>query len=200
MILYLHGFRSSPDSFKARLLGAQFMRRGLAHRWHCPQLPASPAEAMRLALDLATGQAAAIPARDVVVIGSSLGGFYATWLAEQTGCRAILLNPVVHAARDLATQVGLHRTFHGDQPFEFLPTHVTELARAEADIPILSRPERYFLLAATGDEVLDWREMQLRYTGCGQRIIDGSDHGISDFERYMPEVLEFALRGPTSYS
>lgn len=204
MILYLHGFRSSPDSAKARLMAGAMAERGLAADWCCPQLPASPAAALDLALGLLRdrlGAPAAVgggddsPADRLTVIGSSLGGFYATWLAERLGCRAVLLNPVVHAARDLSTQVGSHRTFHGDEPFEFLPGHVDELARAEADIPVLTRPERYFLLAATGDEVLDWREMRDRFAGSRQRIIEGSDHGISDFADWLPEVLEFALGG-----
>ncbi len=211
MILYLHGFRSSPDSFKARLMARAMTERGLAHEWHCPQLPASPAAALELALSLAeaglNAEAAfrgerrgAAPARDdaadrLTVVGSSLGGFYATWLAERLGCRAVLLNPVVHAARDLATQVGSHRTFHGDEPFEFQPGYVDELARAEADILVLTRPERYFLLAATGDEVLDWREMRDRFAGGRQRIIEGGDHGLSDFADWLPEVLDFALAG-----
>jgi len=204
MILYLHGFRSSPDSAKARLMAGAMAERGLAADWCCPQLPASPAAALDLALGLVRdrlGAPAAVgggddsPADRLTVIGSSLGGFYATWLAERLGCRAVLLNPVVHAARDLSTQVGSHRTFHGDEPFEFLPGHVDELARAEADIPVLTRPERYFLLAATGDEVLDWREMRDRFAGSRQRIIEGSDHGISDFADWLPEVLEFALGG-----
>ncbi len=205
MILYLHGFRSSPDSHKSRIMAAELARRGLAQRWCCPQLPASPAAALRLALELvaqqgygpaqdgSAGGAVANVGHPLVVIGSSLGGFYATWLAQQLACRAVLLNPVVHAARDLATQVGSHRTFHGDEPFEFLPAYVDELAQAEADIQALTQPERYFLLAATGDEVLDWREMQARFVGSPQRIIEGSDHGISDFERWLPTVLDFML-------
>ncbi len=210
MILYLHGFRSSPDSFKSRLMAAALAERGLASGWRCPSLPASPADAMQLALrqaralldaDAASaaerGQAGTDVAVDrLTIIGSSLGGFYATWLAERLGCRAVLLNPVVHAARDLATQVGSHRTFHGDEPFEFLPGYVDELAQAEADIPVLTRPDRYFLLAASGDEVLDWREMQARFAGSRQRIIEGSDHGMSDFGRWLPEVLDFALADP----
>lgn len=216
MILYLHGFRSSPDSFKARLMARAMAERGLDADWHCPQLPASPAAALSLALSLAqAGLSSAAgfqgerqevaSARDdaaarLTVIGSSLGGFYATWLAERLGCRAVLLNPVVHAARDLATQVGSHRTFHGDEPFEFLPGYVEELARAEADMPVLTRPARYFLLAATGDEVLDWREMQARLAGSRQRIIEGSDHGISDFAAWLPEVLDFALGGSSVFA
>jgi predicted esterase YcpF (UPF0227 family)/predicted GNAT family N-acyltransferase len=199
MILYLHGFRSSPDSLKARLMAQAMLKRGLEADWCCPQLPASPDAALKLALELAETGLGGAAADRLTVIGSSLGGFYATWLAERLGCRAVLLNPVVHAARDLATQVGSHRTFHGDAPFEFLPGHVDELARAEADIPVLTRPERYFLLAATGDEVLDWREMRARFAGSRQRIIEGSDHGISDFADWLPEVLDFALGDPVTH-
>lgn len=194
MILYLHGFRSGPRSAKASLLAQALAARGLAHEWACPQLPASPAAAMQVAWEQAqqalahTGDAGRL-----VVLGSSLGGFYATWLAERSGCRAVLLNPVVHAARDLATQVGTHESFYDSEPFEFLPGYVDELAQAEGSIATLTNLRRYLLLAATGDEVLDWREMQARFAGSRQRIIEGSDHGISDFAAWLPEVLSFAL-------
>jgi len=192
MILYLHGFRSSPDSFKARLMADTMAQRGLADAWACPQLPASPREAIDLAMSIAQRQlAGADSPRALTVIGSSLGGFYATWLAEQLGCKAVLLNPAVQAARDLATQVGEHHMYHSNAPFVFLPEYVDELTAIH--VPRITQPDRYFLLAATGDEVLDWREMRDRYAGCPQRIVQGSDHGLSDFEQWMPEVLEFAL-------
>lgn len=208
MILYLHGFRSSPASFKARLMAQAMAERGLADDWRCPQLPASPREAIRLAMSLAEelleraraqsqtrstagGKADAGP-RALTVIGSSLGGYYAGWLAEQLDCRAVLLNPAVHAPRDLATQVGAQTMYHSGEPFEFQPEYVAELAAIEIKRP--TRLERYFLVAATGDEVLDWQEMRDFYAGSRQRIIPGSDHGIADFEKYLPEVLEFALR------
>jgi len=192
MILYLHGFRSSPDSFKARLMADTMAQRGLADAWACPQLPASPREAIDLAMGIAQRQlASADSPRALTVIGSSLGGFYATWLAEQLGCKAVLLNPAVQAARDLATQVGEHHMYHSNAPFVFLPEYVDELTAIH--VPRITQPDRYFLLAATGDEVLDWREMRDRYAGCPQRIVQGSDHGLSDFEQWMPEVLEFAL-------
>lgn len=192
MILYLHGFRSSPDSFKARLMAQAMAERGLSRAWACPQLPASPREAAALILQTARAQLAQPdgPGR-LTVVGSSLGGYYATWLAQRLGCRAVLLNPAVHAARDLATQVGEHRMYHSDAPFVFRPEYVQELA--DMEVGELTRPERYFLVAATGDEVLDWREMRDRYAGCRQRIVEGSDHGLSDFARWLPEVLEFAL-------
>jgi len=192
MILYLHGFRSSPDSFKARMMADAMAAHGLMDAWACPQLPASPREAIDLALGMARGQLADTGSpRELTVIGSSLGGFYATWIAEQLGCKAVLLNPAVHAARDLATQVGEHHMYHSGAPFVFLPEYVDELAAIHA--PRITQPDRYFLVAATGDEVLDWREMRDRYAGCRQRIVQGSDHGLSDFAEWMPEVLEFAL-------
>lgn len=168
--------------------------RGLTEAWACPQLPASPREAIDLAMGMARDRLAnAASPRELTVIGSSLGGFYATWIAEQLGCKAVLLNPAVNAARDLATQVGEHHMYHSGAPFVFLPEYVAELAAIHA--PRITQPDRYFLVAATGDEVLDWREMRDRYAGCRQRIVQGSDHGLSDFADWMPEVLEFALGG-----
>ncbi len=197
MILYLHGFRSSPQSFKGRLMAQAMAERGLADDWRAPELPASPRAAIALAmaqahelLDRARAGGNASP-RALTVIGSSLGGYYAGWLAEQLDCRAILLNPAVHATRDLATQVGPQTMYHSGEPFEFRAEYVAELAAIQVARP--TRPERYFLVAATGDEVLDWREMRDFYAGCRQRIIAGSDHGLSDFQTYLPEVLEFAL-------
>ncbi len=186
MILYLHGFRSAPASHKANLLAEHLAAQGLAKQWLCPQLPASPAEAIDLCLELVGSH------RDdeLTIIGSSLGGYYATWLAEQLGCKAALLNPAVHADRDLASQVGEHTLYHSPEPFVFLPEYVDELA--DIKVERITRPERYFLLATTGDEVLDWREMRDHYPGAKQLIIDGSDHGISDFSCWMPEVLGFA--------
>ena len=148
-ILYLHGFRSSPTSFKARLMADAMTERGLAGAWACPQLPASPRQAIDMAMDIARRQLEGAPdPRALTVIGSSLGGFYATWLAEQLGCQAVLLNPAVQAPRDLATQVGEHRMYHSDEPFVFLPEYVDELTAIHA--PAITRPERYFLVAATG--------------------------------------------------
>jgi len=196
MILYLHGFRSSPASAKAQLLAQAMQARGLAHEWVCPQLPPSPRHALDLAnhiIERAKAERGLDPAAGLALVGSSLGGYYATCLAEQWSCRAALLNPVVHAARDLATQVGEHTLYHSDAPFNFLPEYVDELADMAVGRP--ARPQRYFLLAATGDEVLDWREMADWYAGCKGRVIQGSDHGLSDFGQWLPEVLDFAL-GP----
>lgn len=196
MILYLHGFRSSPLSFKARMLAQAMAARGLHNQWQCPQLPASPRAAVALATTLARAQLAdvgegeAAPQLALTLVGSSLGGYYATWLAEQLGCKAVLLNPVIHPARELATNVGVHRMYHFDAPFVFRPEYVDELHAF--CVTRITLPQRYFLIAATGDELLDWREMRDHYAGCRQRIVQDSDHGLTDFEKWLPEVLEFA--------
>jgi predicted esterase YcpF (UPF0227 family) len=185
MILYLHGFRSSPRSTKAQRLRAALQARGREGDFACPQLPVSPRGALNVARAAASLES---PAR-LAVIGSSLGGYYATWLAEQLGCRAVLLNPAVTPERDLATQLGRQPVFFSDQTIELTTDHLAELRGAQT--PCISRPQRYFLIAATGDEVLDWTAMVAKYAGCRQRVIEGSDHALSDFDRYVDEVLDF---------
>ena len=185
MILYLHGFRSSPQSFKARLLAERMEALGRGKEYLCPQLPASPRDAIELSLKLVE----AYPPEEIHVVGSSLGGFYATHLAERLGGRAVLLNPAVKSFRDLEKYVGVTTRFHTDESFEFKREYIDEL-RALA-VERITRPERYYLIAATGDEVLDWREMVAHYSGARHRIIEGSDHGISEFADYADEVLAF---------
>jgi len=187
MILYLHGFRSSPKSFKARVVGVRMLEMGMSDDLLCPQLPASPKEAIALALKLVDG----VPAAQLSIIGSSLGGYYATWLAERLGCRAVLLNPAIVPLKDLDQHVGVTTQFHSDQPFEFKREYIDEL-RALA-VERITRPERYLLLAATGDEVLDYRDMLAHYAGAQQHVIDGSDHAIPEFKQYVDEVLDFCL-------
>lgn len=199
MILYLHGFRSSPKSYKATLLAQTLKAHGLSSRWVCPQLPASPAHAISLANDLirqAIDQGMR-PDTDLVIIGSSLGGYYANHLTEHWGCRAVVLNPSVHPMRTLAAHTGTHTLYHSDEPFIFRPEYVDELANLATDQP--AQPQRYYLLACKGDEVLDWRDMANWYAGSHGRILEGGDHGISDFERWLPDVLDFVLTPPLTH-
>lgn len=185
-LLYLHGFRSSPQSTKARRVGAWIA----AHRpdvvWWCPQLAASPAVAMR---DVFTGTAA-WPGERMAVIGSSLGGFYATIVAERRRCRAVVLNPAVDPARDLSAAIGTTTAWHSDEPFDFRAEYVDEL-RALAPPAVLAAAERTLAVIATGDEVLSWQEMRTRYADCHLRVVAGSDHALSDFDRHLPAVLAF---------
>jgi predicted esterase YcpF (UPF0227 family) len=192
MILYLHGFRSSPKSMKARVVGARMLEMGLEAELRCPQLPASPKAAIALALELVEG----VQADQLSIIGSSLGGYYATWLAEHLGCRAVLLNPAVEPLKNLEPHALVTTQFHSDEPFEFKAAYFDELRALKVDT--ITRPERYYLIAATGDEVLDYRTMVAHYDGARQHVIEGSDHGISEFADYVDEVLAFCLpMGPT---
>lgn len=187
MICYLHGFRSSPQSFKAQLLAQRMNELGRAGEYLCPQLPVSPAAAIALTQDLLRG---ADPAH-LTLLGSSLGGYYATWLAEQLGCRAVMLNPAMRAFEKLKGYVGPQTMYHdAGESFDFKPAYLDELRALH--VPAITRPERYFLVAATGDELLDWREMTAAFPGARHKVIQGSDHGLSDFADYMDEILAFA--------
>ncbi|MEY2893771.1 MAG: hypothetical protein RJA98_3679 [Pseudomonadota bacterium] len=191
-LLYLHGFRSSPQSAKARVMAAWMAEHRPDVVWCCPQLPPSPAGALALISELTRDW----PADTTSVVGSSLGGFYATVLAEARGCRALLLNPAVNPARDLTKHIGETTQWHSDEAFFFRPEFVDEL-RAMAPAAI-TRPERYGAVIAQGDEVLDWREMAARYVGSDLRIHEGGDHAISDFEPvHLPGCVAFlGLAGP----
>ncbi len=183
-LLYLHGFRSGPRSTKARQMAAWVSEHRPGLVWRCPQLPPSPAEAWaQIRLLTATWRP-----DTAAVMGSSLGGFYATALAEALGCRAVLINPAVEPARDLAGQVGETTSWHGDEPFHFRAEYLDEL-RALTAVP--TRPERYLALIAKGDEVLDWREMSGRYPGARLTLREGGDHAFSAFTEHLDEIADF---------
>jgi uncharacterized protein len=185
-LLYLHGFRSSPQSTKARLMARWMREHHPGVHWWCPQLPPSPREAVDTALAGTHGW----PPATMAVIGSSLGGFYATHVAEKTGCRAVLLNPAVDPARDLARYVGEQAAYHDpSEHFMFEPAFVDELRALECG-PVAD-PGRYLAIVAKGDEVLDWREMSGRYPGAHVKLLEGGDHAITDFEQHLPDVLGF---------
>jgi predicted esterase YcpF (UPF0227 family) len=190
-LLYLHGFRSSPGSAKALRMAAWAAEQPGLH-FACPQLPPSPREAMALVAELVAGW----PATGAAVIGSSLGGFYATSLAEQPahrGWRVAVLNPAVDPARDLARHIGTLTAWHDPElKFEFTAQHVAELA-ALTPPARLTTPARYYALIAKGDELLDWREMLARYAGCDGEVIAGSDHGLTDFEDHLRGLVGHLL-------
>lgn len=187
MLIYIHGFRSSPESFKAQMLSHRMTVAGLGEQFACPALPVSPSAAIeQIRHEFLLGP------QDTLV-GSSLGGYYSTWLAEKTGCRAVLLNPAINPARDLAPYVGDLRTYHDDKPMRFEREYLDELAALETSV--VSNPERYLLVAAKGDELLDWREMVGKYPDVPTRLIEGSDHGLSDFADHIDAVLSFAGYG-----
>lgn len=187
MILYLHGFRSSPQSMKAQIMAKAMADRGLAEHFFMPQLPSSPAEAIALCTEIIHNHHD--KTHPLTIIGSSLGGYYATFLAEQHDCRAVLINPATYATRDLSTQLGPMTYFHDDRPFEF---SLTDLYELEALYQPNITAKRYFLLAGDRDEVLDWQEMAKRYDGAKQIIVPGATHSFDCFNDYLEDILAFA--------
>jgi uncharacterized protein len=176
MIVYLHGFNSSPASKKAQQLGAYMRSRGLGADFDCPQLPHLPDEAIAVA-EAAISRAAGRP---VTLIGSSLGGFYATWLAETHRFNAVLL-------------IGPQKNLYSGEEFQLTEAHIAGWERLM--VPAIT-PSRYFLIVETGDEVLDYREAVERYRGARQIVIPGGDHTLQSFPGHMPAILEFAGYGP----
>ncbi len=182
VIVYIHGFNSSPASSKAELLKHEIKLRAPRCDFLAPALPPSPADASRLLEELARNHPQA------VLIGSSLGGFYATWMVEKFGLRSVLINPAVRPYELLAGEVGRQTNLHTGETYDFTAQHIAEMRALEVDA---ITPERYLLLAATGDEVLDFHHAVERYRGARQVVIPGSDHGLSDFKNYLDTVFAF---------
>jgi hypothetical protein len=185
MIVYLHGFNSSPASGKARQLGEHMASLGRQADYYCPALPNSPREAIAL---VETELAQRSP-QSVTLVGSSLGGFYATHLAERRGCKAVLVNPAVHAHVLMRGALGPQTNWHSGEKWQFTEVHLAELAAI--DVRAITRPERYLLLAQTGDEVLDYRDAVAYYAGARQIVEEGGDHGFVGFERHLQTILDF---------
>jgi predicted esterase YcpF (UPF0227 family) len=182
VIVYLHGFNSSPQSHKAQLLGEYMKARGLAARFACPALPPLASQAMREIERLE-------PDGSTCFVGSSLGGFYATYLAEKHGARAVLINPAITPHAGLRALLGPQRNLHSGEPYELTEAHLREWEALY--VPRVS-PGRYLLIVETGDEVLDYREAVARYAGAEQIVIEGGDHSLRSFAQHLPRILRFA--------
>ncbi len=191
-LVYLHGFRSSPQSAKAQRFAHAIAGLPAASRprLYIPALPPDPVAAVAGVaawIDDALGQRAKAT---LTLVGSSLGGFYATHLAERYGARAALINPAIRPYDDLRRYAGTQQNLHTGEAFELIDAHFAAL-RSLA-VPRITRPERYFLLVRSGDEVLDWRAAVERYAGAHQYVLGGGDHGWVDFDGEIPTVLRFA--------
>ena len=188
MLIYVHGFNSSALSYKAGLLREHMARLGMAGHYACPELSHRPTQVMAQLRALIAPH----DAHTVTLVGSSLGGYYATHLVEALGARAVLVNPAVRPYELLAPYTGSQKNLYTGEEYEFTAGHVAELRTLEVD---RITPERYLLITATGDEVLDYRDGVARYAGCEQIIVDGSDHGFRAFTDYLDTVIAFWQRG-----
>jgi hypothetical protein len=184
-VLYLHGFNSAPQSHKAQALKRYLEARGLGDRFVCPKLPHRPSEAIALV----ERELAARAPGAVTLVGSSLGGFYATYLAELHGLRAVLLNPAVTPQLDLESYLGAQRNLYTGEAYELTREHIAEWRAL--DTPTI-HPGRYLLIVETGDEVLDYRVAVRKYAGARQIVVEGGDHTLKSFAEHLPAIVAFA--------
>lgn len=180
---------SAPQSRKATLLGDYVRNCVSGVRCEVPALHHRPARA----IEQVAAACKAVDARDLTLVGSSLGGFYATVMAERLGCRAALLNPAVHPHRHFARYLGPQKNLYTGEAFVLTPGHVEELRAM--DPAAITRPERYWLFVETGDEVLDYREAVAYYAGALQEVVRGGDHALVSFPEYVPEIVAWAMNG-----
>jgi predicted esterase YcpF (UPF0227 family) len=186
--MYLHGLNSDPASVKARALGAAITALPSASRpqYVVPKLHHRPAVALRAVAAWIDDRKPA----PLFFVGSSLGGFYATYLAERYRACAVMINPSVRPFTDLERHLGPQRNLYTGEEYELTREHFAELAALKVER--ITQPQRYFLLVQTGDEVLDWREAVAYYGGAWQFVQGGGDHAFQDFEGQIPAILRFA--------
>lgn len=184
MLIYIHGFNSSARSYKARLFALRMAGIGRGDEFECPELPHRPGAAIEL---LEKRVRAAHP-EHVALVGSSLGGFYATWLCERYNLRAVLINPAVRPYELLQQALGRQTNLYTGAQYDFSDAHLAQLRGREVTT---ITPDRYLLITRTGDEVLDYRDAVERYRGCEQIVIEGGDHGFGDFGDYLDTALVF---------
>ena len=184
-LLYIHGFLSSPLSFKAQQAQVWLAANHPEIDYHCPQVPPYPARAQQLLEQLVES----LLPRPVYLMGSSLGGFWATWLAEKYNLRALLINPAVSPQTFMPKHVGMElKSYHSDDVYFLHQNHIDEIKSVDVQP---QRLNNYWLLVQTGDETLDYHHAVQKYAGCKQTIEPGGDHAFHGFERYFESGLAF---------
>ncbi|CZF84762.1 esterase YqiA [Grimontia marina] len=186
LLLYIHGFNSSPLSAKAEQMRAWCELQRPDIKLEVPRLACYPAEAahqLKHIIETYKG------GYHIGLVGSSLGGYLSTWLNAQYGCRAALVNPAVKPYDLLAYYLGPQQNPYTGEEYLLEPHHMDELKAL--DVASISHPERLWLLQQEGDEVLDYREAVAKYQGCRQTVEAGGDHAFVGFDRYPAEIIQF---------
>ncbi len=183
-LFYIHGFNSSPQSAKARLLAQAVADLPHVH-YHVPALPYDPARAMVI---LRAEVEACLPQR-IGLVGSSMGGFYGTCIAEQYDLPLVLVNPAVRPYELLRDYLGENENIYTGEKYIFTEEHIRLLQLL--DVEPVTKPERYLLLTQTGDEVLDYRQGVDKYAGSRQIVETGGSHGFDHFGQHIPTIFSF---------
>lgn len=183
-LLYIHGFNSSPLSFKARVTHDYCAKLGMSDRIAVPELPHDPQRAIAELAEIVEAQTA-----PVALIGSSLGGYYATWLAEHYDLRAALINPAVNPARLWQQHLGENRNFYSGRRYHITTDHVEQMRGL--NIEHLQRPDNFLLLVQTGDETLDYRLAVDKYKSSPSIIQDGGNHSFVNYAAMLPDIFRF---------
>lgn len=190
ILVYLHGFNSSPASYKARLLhqsmAEKFGDKKLDEHLYIPQIPPVPADAIDLLMERIESFQ---KDHTIAVAGSSLGGFYATWLAERYACKAVLINPAVRPDLLLEKYLGENVNYYTSEHWILDESHIEQFR--QLDIDRITQPERYLLMLQKGDETLDYRQAMEKYMHCPAVIEEGGDHSFVDFDRHIARLLDF---------
>jgi len=186
-LLYLHGFNSSPQSLKAQLISQYMSDNHCLDQLLCPQIPTVPEEARFFLEQLVEETLENSP---LSFAGSSLGGYYATYLAEKYSGSAVLINPSAKPYETLSAHLGENKFYFDEGCWEFDESHIQQLK--EMKVENITEPERYLILLQTGDEILDYREAELKYKNSQCIIEQGGDHAFAGFERYIAQIMQFS--------
>jgi len=185
-LLYIHGFLSSPQSLKAVQVGDWLQQHRPDITFHCPFLTPYP-DRTQAQLE---GIVETHQAETVYLMGSSLGGFWATWLAEKYDLKAVLINPAVELSVFKPDYIHTElKNYHTDDTYYLTEEHVAVFRQVER--PAIQRQDNYWLLLQTGDETLDFRLAVKKYAGCKQLVEEGGDHSFQNFDQHIPAAIEF---------
>ncbi|MCK5335501.1 MAG: esterase [Gammaproteobacteria bacterium] len=185
MIIYIHGFNSSAASYKAQVLLKHFKELGREDEIIIPSLSSIPAYAMAELKALVEQNIN----KNLSFIGSSLGGYYATWLADRYDRPAVLINPAVKPYDLLKDYLGKNINHYSGEEYELTAEHIEELK--DLDIEYISKPHRYLVMLQTGDEVLDYSQAFVKFAGSRMIVEEGGDHSFSSFESHLDTILNF---------
>lgn len=182
-LVYLHGYNSSPLSYKAQLT-LQFVSEHYGHvPCFIPLLSYAPARAIEQVTTLLAD------IDDPVIIGSSLGGYYANFFVERYGCKGVLINPTIYPDRLLKDYLGEQKNDYTGESYTLTAQHMVEL-RALA-VTMISEPDKRFLLLQTGDETLDFTEATGYYRASKSIVEYGGDHSFMGYQRWLPAIADF---------